>query len=134
MSSETVRKLYITLRRSFAGTRETQCRTLESLGLRYREQTVVQNNTESVRGAILKVKDDFILWSVAVECHHGVSHAKTLHGTSSDVLSRCGILSLLRLTKPLRHARRLRLLPEPCGLPSECCTAPPRATISSPAP
>lgn len=55
MSTETVRKLYITLRRSFAGTRETQCRTLESLGLRYREQTVVQNNTESVRGAILKV-------------------------------------------------------------------------------
>lgn len=55
MSTETVRKLYITLRRSFAGTRETQCRTLESLGLRYREQTVIQNNTESVRGAILKV-------------------------------------------------------------------------------
>ena len=50
-----MRKLYITLRRSFAGTRETQCRTLESLGLRYREQTVIQNNTESVRGAILKV-------------------------------------------------------------------------------
>ena len=55
MTTETVRKLYITLRRSFAGTRETQCRTLESLGLRYREQTVIQNNTESVRGAILKV-------------------------------------------------------------------------------
>jgi len=55
MSAETVRKLYITLRRSFAGTRETQCRTLQSLGLRYREQTVIQENTESVRGAILKV-------------------------------------------------------------------------------
>ena len=56
MTTETVRKLYITLRRSFAGTRETQCRTLQSLGLRYREQTVVQENTESVRGAILKVR------------------------------------------------------------------------------
>ena len=50
-----MRKLYITLRRSFAGTRETQVRTLQSLGFKYREQTVVQDNTESVRGAILKV-------------------------------------------------------------------------------
>ena len=55
MSADTVRKLYITLRRSFAGTRETQVRTLQSLGFKYREQTVVQDNTESVRGAILKV-------------------------------------------------------------------------------
>ena len=29
--------------------------TLQSLGFKYREQTVVQDNTESVRGAILKV-------------------------------------------------------------------------------
>ncbi|CAK0764660.1 hypothetical protein CVIRNUC_003180 [Coccomyxa viridis] len=56
MSADTVRKLYITLRRSFAGTRETQVRTLQSLGFKYREQTVVQDNTESVRGAILKVR------------------------------------------------------------------------------
>ena len=55
MSADAVRKLYITLRRSFAGTRETQVRTLQSLGFKYREQTVVQDNTESVRGAILKV-------------------------------------------------------------------------------
>ena len=55
MSADSVRKLYITLRRSFAGTRETQVRTLQSLGFKYREQTVVQDNTESVRGAILKV-------------------------------------------------------------------------------
>lgn len=60
MSGDTVRKLYITLRRSFAGTRETQCRTLESLGLKYREQTVIQSNNESVRGAILKVG---MVWS-----------------------------------------------------------------------
>ncbi len=56
MSGETVRKLYITLRRSFAGTKETQRKTLETLGFNYREQTVLQNNTESVRGAILKVR------------------------------------------------------------------------------
>lgn len=55
MSGEAVRKLYITLRRSFAGTRETQRKTLQSLGLRYREQTVVQNNDGSTRGAIDKV-------------------------------------------------------------------------------
>ena len=56
MSGDTVRKLYITLRRSFAGTRETQRKTLETLGFKYREQTVVRDNTESVRGAILKVR------------------------------------------------------------------------------
>ncbi|EIE20805.1 hypothetical protein COCSUDRAFT_54236 [Coccomyxa subellipsoidea C-169] len=56
MSAEPVRKLYITLRRSFAGTRETQRKTLESLGLRYREQTVIQNNDGCTRGAISKVK------------------------------------------------------------------------------
>ena len=50
-----MRKLYITLRRSFAGTRETQRKTLESLGLRYREQTVIQNNDGCIRGAIAKV-------------------------------------------------------------------------------
>lgn len=55
MSAEPVRKLYITLRRSFAGTRETQRRTLETLGLRYREQTSIQDNSGSVRGAIDKV-------------------------------------------------------------------------------
>lgn len=55
MSAESVRKLYITLRRSFAGTRETQRRTLESLGLRYREQTVIQDNDGCIRGAISKV-------------------------------------------------------------------------------
>lgn len=55
MSAQPVRKLYITLRRSFAGTRETQRKTLESLGFRYREQTVVLNNDSSVRGAIDKV-------------------------------------------------------------------------------
>lgn len=56
MSADTVRKLYITLRRSFAGTRETQRKTLETLGFKYREQTVVRDNTESVRGAISKVR------------------------------------------------------------------------------
>lgn len=55
MSGEPVRKLYITLRRGFAGTKETQRRTLQSLGLRYREQTVVQDNNSTARGAIEKV-------------------------------------------------------------------------------
>ena len=73
-----MRKLYITLRRSFAGTRETQCSTLESLGLRYREQTVVQNNTESVRGAILKVS---------------TAHAYALAATQCDILLHTQVLA-----------------------------------------
>ena len=51
-----MRKLYITLRRSFAGTKDTQRRTLQSLGLRYREQTVIQDNNSTTRGAIDKVR------------------------------------------------------------------------------
>ncbi len=47
-----MRTLFITLRRGFAGTRETQRGTLKALGLSYREQTVQQSNTSAIRGAI----------------------------------------------------------------------------------
>lgn len=51
-----IRTLFITLKRSFAGTRESHVRILRSLGLRKREGTVERKNTSSIRGAIDKVK------------------------------------------------------------------------------
>jgi large subunit ribosomal protein L30 len=51
-----VRSLFITLRRSLAGVRDSHSRTLESLGLRRREKTYERGNTASVRGAVAKVK------------------------------------------------------------------------------
>lgn len=45
----------MTLRRSFAGTREHHVRIVKSLGLRWRQQTVQRPNTSTVRGAIDKV-------------------------------------------------------------------------------
>ncbi|KAK9802702.1 hypothetical protein WJX73_008870 [Symbiochloris irregularis] len=56
MKAEPIHRLFITLRRSFAGSRETQVATLRSLGLSYRMQTVEQRNTACVRGAVHKVK------------------------------------------------------------------------------
>ena len=52
MEQLAVRTLFITLRRSFAGTRDSHRGTLKALGLSYRQQTVQQPNTSSVRGAI----------------------------------------------------------------------------------
>ena len=54
MSSE-IRHLYVTLKRGFAGTRDTHIKILQSLGLRKREQTVQHSNHPSVRGALDKV-------------------------------------------------------------------------------
>lgn len=51
----TIRSLFITLKRSFAGTRESHVRILQSLGLSRREQTVERVNTASIRGAVDKV-------------------------------------------------------------------------------
>ena len=51
-----VRYVFVTLKRSFAGTRETHIKILKSLGLRRREQTVQKTNIASVRGAIDKVR------------------------------------------------------------------------------
>ena len=52
-----IRTLFITLKRSFAGTRESHVRVLQSLGLSRREQTIERGNTASIRGAIDKVRD-----------------------------------------------------------------------------
>lgn len=54
--STPVHSLFITLKRSFAGTREHHVRILQSLGLRYRQQTVQQPNKAHIRGAIDKVR------------------------------------------------------------------------------
>lgn len=51
-----MRSLFVTLKRSFAGTREQHVRILQSLGLRRREQTIERENTSSVRGALDKVR------------------------------------------------------------------------------
>lgn len=50
-----IRSLFITLKRSFAGTRDSHVRVLQSLGLSRREQTIERANTASIRGAIDKV-------------------------------------------------------------------------------
>ena len=56
MAERTIRTLYVTLKRSFAGTPETMVRTLKALGLRRRHQTVRKSNNARVRGALLKVR------------------------------------------------------------------------------
>ncbi|PRW33800.1 50S ribosomal L30 [Chlorella sorokiniana] len=57
MSSPTpVRSLFVTLKRSFAGTRDSQLRILRSLGFSYRQQTLEKPNTPQIRGAVDKVR------------------------------------------------------------------------------
>lgn len=53
---EPVQTLFITLKRSFAGTREHHVRILQSLGLRWRQHTVEKPNIAHVRGAVDKVR------------------------------------------------------------------------------
>lgn len=54
--SAPVHSLFITLKRSFAGTREHHVRILQSLGLSYRQQTVEKKNVAHIRGAVNKVR------------------------------------------------------------------------------
>ena len=54
MSGE-IRHLFVTLKRGFAGTRDTHIKIIKSLGLTRRQQTVQKANVASVRGAIDKV-------------------------------------------------------------------------------
>lgn len=49
-----IRTLFVTLKRGFAGTRDTHLRVLQSLGLQRRLQTVERQNTASLRGALDK--------------------------------------------------------------------------------
>ncbi|EGK09761.1 50S ribosomal protein L30 [Desmospora sp. 8437] len=49
-------KLVITLKRSMIGRPEPQRVTLQTLGLKKREQTVIQNDNPAIRGMIEKVK------------------------------------------------------------------------------
>lgn len=60
-----VRSLFITLKRSFAGTREHHVRILQSLGLSYRQQTVEKPNAAHIRGAIDKV-GEHAAWPVGL--------------------------------------------------------------------
>jgi large subunit ribosomal protein L30 len=53
--AQPVKTLFVTLRRSFAGTRESHIAIIKSLGLSYREQTVEVPNRASFRGAVDKV-------------------------------------------------------------------------------
>jgi large subunit ribosomal protein L30 len=50
-----IRTIFVTLKRSFAGTRENHVKILESLGFSRRQQTLELPNTSSIRGAIDKV-------------------------------------------------------------------------------
>ncbi|GMH44920.1 hypothetical protein BSKO_12877 [Bryopsis sp. KO-2023] len=51
-----IERLYVTMKRSFAGTPSTVVDTMKTLGLRHRHQTVAQPNTAEVRGALAKIK------------------------------------------------------------------------------
>ena len=53
---EPVQKLWVTLHRSFAGTKETHIKTAQALGLSKLQQTIAHPNTASVRGAVDKVQ------------------------------------------------------------------------------
>jgi len=48
-------KLKITLKRSVIGSLKKQRRTIEALGLRKRQHSVVQNDTPQIRGMLVKV-------------------------------------------------------------------------------
>ena len=67
-AEQPIKTLFVTLRRSFAGTRESHIAVLRSLGLSYREQTVQVPNRASVRGAIDKVQQTFVTRKVDTAC------------------------------------------------------------------
>lgn len=54
--SAPVQSLFVTLKRSFAGTRESHIRVLRSLGFTYRQQTLEKPNVAHIRGAIDKAR------------------------------------------------------------------------------
>lgn len=51
-----IRSLFVTLKRGFAGKKESQVKIVKSLGLHHREQCVEKPNNGSIRGALDKVK------------------------------------------------------------------------------
>mmetsp|Transcript_7613 Transcript_7613/g.15265 ORF Transcript_7613/g.15265 Transcript_7613/m.15265 type:complete len:111 (-) Transcript_7613:451-783(-) len=55
-TKEAIKSLFVTLKRGFAGKKETHIKTLQSLGLKRREQCVEKPNNASIRGALAKVK------------------------------------------------------------------------------
>jgi len=55
MRTEPVKKLFVTLTRSYAGTKKVQKAVLENLGFTYRLQTLEKANNAPIRGAINKV-------------------------------------------------------------------------------
>lgn len=68
--SAPVQALFVTLKRSFAGTQERHVRILRSLGFSYRQQTLAKPNTAHIRGAIDKASRGQALLShrVAPRC------------------------------------------------------------------
>lgn len=56
MRTEPVEKLFVTLFRSFAGTKKAQKAVLENLGFTHRLQTLEKPNNLPIRGAINKVR------------------------------------------------------------------------------
>ena len=56
MSEQPIRKLFVTLIRSYAGTKKSQKAILRDLGFTYRLQTVEKPNNFHVRGALVKVR------------------------------------------------------------------------------
>lgn len=67
-----IRTLFITLRRGFAGKKESQIKIVRSLGLQHREQCVEKPNTRSIRGALDKVKH-LVRVETDMAHHHRIS-------------------------------------------------------------
>ena len=66
-----VRSLFVTLKRSFAGTREHHVRILRSLGFSYRQQTVEKPNSPHIRGALEKASGARLLPGCAAPAGRG---------------------------------------------------------------
>lgn len=151
--SAPVQSLFITLKRSFAGTREHHVRILQGLGLRYRQQTVQQPNKEHVRGAINKVSccyarvcsglpsDGCLLparWTGdalagrQAECGSSLWQEAglplALTNRSRCIPCRCATCCSSRLTSSGRRGLRQRLQPRRRGRPSSCGTDGPRTS------
>jgi len=67
-----IRSLFVTLKRGFAGKKESQVNIVKALGLRHREQCVEKPNNSSIRGALDKIKH-LVRVETDVEYHRRMS-------------------------------------------------------------
>ena len=104
--TEPIRTLFITLKRSFAGTRDTHRRILESLGLRYRQQTVERANMGSIRGALDKASEKPVCGALInkASVHTGRVQWYGLQGSVTEPVCNTGFLYKLSSARALEPA------------------------------